>query len=113
MSSFIMTISRTIFFRLLAHAPEELQREAKENVRGTIPVLCFTEDDIRKKLAQEELWDELSGDEQREAIQLLMDASEDEHASTVADEASTEAGAGYLDDGMLKKEERQEGSEGA
>ena len=39
MSSFIMTISRTIFFRLLAHAPEELQREAKENVRGAIPVL--------------------------------------------------------------------------
>src|SRR5262249_20231182 len=33
MSSFIMTISRTIFFRLLAHAPEELQREAKENAR--------------------------------------------------------------------------------
>jgi hypothetical protein len=31
MSSFIMTISRTIFFRLLAHAPEGLQREAKEN----------------------------------------------------------------------------------
>ena len=28
------------------------------------------------KLAQEELWDELSDDEQREAIQLLMDASE-------------------------------------
>ena len=37
MSSFIMTISRTIFFRLLAHALEELQREAKENVRGAIP----------------------------------------------------------------------------
>src|SRR4030095_16105134 len=48
MSSFIMTISRTIFFRVLAHAPEELQREAKENVRGAIPALCLTEDDIRK-----------------------------------------------------------------
>jgi len=76
MSSFIMTISRTIFFRLLAHAPEELQREAKENVRGAIPALCFTEDDIRKKFAQEEQWDELSDDEQREAIRLLMDAGE-------------------------------------
>jgi hypothetical protein len=60
MSSFIMTISRTIFFRLLAHAPEELQREAKENARGVIPALCFTEDDIRKIFALEELWDELS-----------------------------------------------------
>jgi len=39
-------------------------------------VRCFTEDDIRKKLAQEELWDELSDDEQREAIRLLLDAGE-------------------------------------
>ena len=76
MSSFIMAISRSIFFRLLAHAPEELQREAKENVRGAIPALCFTEDDIRKKFAQEELWDELSDGEQREAIRLMMDAGE-------------------------------------
>src|SRR5262245_47025517 len=29
MSSAIITMSQTIFFRLLAHAPEELQREAK------------------------------------------------------------------------------------
>jgi len=113
MSSFLLTISRTIFFRLLAHAPEELQREAKENARGAIPALCFTEDDIRKKLTQEELWDELSDDEQREAIQLLMDASEYEHASTVADEAITEAVARYFHDAMLEKEERQEVSEGA
>ena len=76
MSSFIMTISRTIFFRLLAHAPEELQREAKENVRGAIPALCFTEDDIRKKFAHEEHWDEMSSDSQKEAIRLLMDADE-------------------------------------
>jgi hypothetical protein len=39
MSSFIITMSRTIFFRLLAHAPEELQREVKENARGAIPAL--------------------------------------------------------------------------
>jgi len=31
MSSFLLTISRAIFFRLLAHAPEELQQEAKED----------------------------------------------------------------------------------
>src|SRR5262245_25277423 len=71
MSSFLLTISRAIFFRLLAHAPEELQREAKENARGAIPALCFTEDDIRKKFAQEELWDELSDDEQRVSIAKL------------------------------------------
>jgi hypothetical protein len=47
MSRIIITVSRTIFFRLLAHAPEELQREAKEDARKAIPALCFTEDDIR------------------------------------------------------------------
>jgi len=56
MSRIIITMSRTIFFRLLAQAPEELQREAKEDVRRAIPALCFTEDDIRERLAQEELW---------------------------------------------------------
>ena len=113
MSSFLLTISRAIFFRLLAHAPEELQREAKENAQGTIPALCFTEDDIRKKFAQEEQWDGLSEDEQREAIRLLMDAGEYEHAATVADEAIAEAVARYLQEAMLEKEERQVGSEGA
>jgi hypothetical protein len=76
MSSFIVTISRAVFFRLLSHAPEELQREAKENARGAIAALCFTEDDIRKKFAQEEQWDGLTEDLQREAIRLLMDADE-------------------------------------
>jgi hypothetical protein len=76
MSRTVITISRTIFFRLLAHAPEELQREAKEDVWRAIPALCFTEDDIRERFAQEEQWDELSDDEQREAIQSLMDAGE-------------------------------------
>jgi hypothetical protein len=33
MSRIIITMSRTIIFRLLAHAPEELQREAKEDAR--------------------------------------------------------------------------------
>ena len=112
MSSFIVTISREIFFRLLAHAPEELQREAKENARGAIPALCFTEDDIRKKFAQEEQWDGLTGDLQLEAVRLLMDADEYARAATVADEAIAEAVGRYLHEAMLEKEERQEGSEG-
>ena len=113
MNRIIITMSRTIFFRLLAHAPVDLQREAKENARGAIPALCFTEDDIRKKFAQEEQWDELPDDEQREAIRLLMDAGEYEHAARVATEAITEAVARYIHDAMLEKEERQEGSEPA
>jgi hypothetical protein len=60
MSRIIFTVSRTIFFRLLAHAPEELQREVSEDARRAIPALCFTEDDIREKFAQEEQWEELS-----------------------------------------------------
>ena len=113
MSSFLLTISRAIFFRLLAHAPEEMQREAKENARGAIPALCFTEDDIRKKFAQEEQWDRLSEDEQREAIRLLMDAGEYTRAARIADEAIAEAVGRYLHEAMLEEEERQEGSEGA
>jgi hypothetical protein len=112
MSSFIITISRTIFFRILAHAPEELQREAKENAQGAIPALCFTEDDIRKKFAQEEQWDGLTEDVQQEAVRLLMDADEYARAATVADEAIAEAVGRYLHEAMLEKEERQEGSEG-
>jgi hypothetical protein len=111
MSSFIITIKRMIFFRLLAHAPEELQREAKENARGAIPALCFTEDDIRQKFAQEELWDELSDEEQLEAIQSLMDACEYDHAGTVADEAIAEAVGRYIHEALLEKEEQQAESE--
>ena len=76
MSHIVFTISRAIFFRLLAHAPEELQREAKEDAKRAIPALCFTEDDIREKFAQEEQWEELSDEGRREALQSLMDASE-------------------------------------
>ena len=39
MSRIIITMSRTIFFRLIAHAPEELKREAKEDARRAIPSL--------------------------------------------------------------------------
>jgi hypothetical protein len=113
MSSFIIAISRAIFFRLLSYAPEELQREAKENARGAIPALCFTEDDIRKKFAQEEHWDEMSSDSQKEAVRLLMDADEYARAATVADEAIAEAVGRYLHEAMLEEEERQEGSDPA
>jgi len=110
MSSFIVTISRAIFFSLLSHAPEELQREAKENARGAIPALCFTEDDIRKKFAQEEQWDGWTEDVQREAVRLLMDADEYARVAAVADEAIAEAVGRYLHEAMLEEEERQEGS---
>jgi hypothetical protein len=113
MSSFIIAISRTIFFRLLAHAPEDLQREAKENARGAIPALCFTEDDIRKKFAQEEQWDGLTQGLQREAVRLLMDADEYARAATFADEAIAEAVGRYLHEAMLEEEERREEGEPA
>ena len=111
MSRIVYTISRATFFRLLAHAPEELQREAKEDARRAIPALCFTEDDIREKLAQEELWDELYSGAQREAIQSLMDAGEYDHAAKLADEAITEAVTRFIHDAMIEKEQRQEESD--
>jgi hypothetical protein len=113
MSSIVIAVSRTIFFRLLAHAPEELQLEAKEDARRAIPTLCFTEDDIREKFAQEEQWEELSDEGRRDAIQSLMDAGEYDHAAKLADEAISEAVARYLHDAMLEKEERQEEGEGS
>ena len=77
------------------------------------PRCGFTEDDIRKKIAQEEQWDELSDDEQREAIRLLMDACEFARAATVADEAIAEAVARYIHEAMFEKYEQQEGNEPA
>ena len=76
MSQSIMTMSRHIFFRLLAYAPEELQRLAKEDARRAIPVLCFTEDDIRQKFVEGKLWNKLSAEEQLEAVTWLLDAGE-------------------------------------
>ncbi len=108
MSRIIITMSQAIFFRLLAHAPEELQREAKEVARRAIPAFCLTEDDIREKFAQEEQWEEMSEDIQKAAVQLLMDASEYDNAAKLADEAITEAVARYLHDAMIEKEQRQE-----
>src|SRR5262245_5337776 len=107
MSYCVMTINRGLFFRLLAYAPEALQRAAAAEARRAIPALCFTEDDIRQKFAVEELWSWLSEAEQREAIQCLLDAGEYEHAGTVANDAIAEAVARYLDDALLEKTERQ------
>jgi hypothetical protein len=56
MSRIIITVSQSIFFRLLAQAPEELQREAIEGARRAIPAFCLTEGDSREKFAQEEQW---------------------------------------------------------
>ena len=108
MGRIIITMSQSIFLRLLAHAPEELQQEAKEDVRRAIPAFCLTEGDIREKFAQEEQWEEMSEDDQKEAIQSLMDASEYDHSAKLANEAITEAVARYLHDLMIEKEQRQE-----
>ncbi len=108
MSRIIITMSRTIFFRLLAYAPEELQREAKEDARRAIPALCFTEDDIREKFAQEEQWEEMSEDSQKGAIQSLMDASEYDQTAKLANEAINEAVGRYLHDAMIEKERKRE-----
>ena len=108
MSRIIITMSQTIFFRILAHAPEELQREAKEVAWRAIPAFCLTEDDIREKFAQEEQWEEMSEDIQKAAVQSLMDASEYDDAAKLANEAVTEAVARYLHDAMIEKEQRQE-----
>jgi len=111
MSRIIITMSQSIFFRLVAHAPEELQREAKEVARRAIPAFCLTEDDIRVKFAQEEQWEEMSEDIQKAAIQSLMDASEYDNAAKLADEAITEAVARFVHDAMIEKEHRQEESD--
>jgi hypothetical protein len=103
MSYFVMTISRGLFFRLLAYAPEGLQREATAEARRAIPALCFTEDDIRQKFTVEERWNWLSECEKREALRCLLDASEYEHAGTVANDAIAEAVARYLDDSFFEK----------
>ena len=89
-----------------------LEYEAKEDAKRAIPALCFTEDDIREKFAQEEQWEEMSEDIQKVAIQSLMDASEYDNAAKLADEAITEAVARYLHDAVIEKEQRQEESEG-
>jgi hypothetical protein len=104
MGQVIMTISLGLFFRLLAHAPEELQRQAKEIARRAIPALSFTEDDILETLLQEELWETLSEGEQREAVGSLLDAPEYEPVKSAANKAIAEAVARYLHEALLLKE---------
>jgi protein tyrosine/serine phosphatase len=104
-----MTISTHIFFRLLAHAPEELQRQAKDDARRTIPALCFTEDDIRRTLVQEEGWEDLTDEEQVESIEMLLDASYYDPVAAAANQAIAEAAVYYLTDVLMEKAEQQEG----
>lgn len=106
MNPFTMTLGRTLFFRLLAHAPEELQRETKEDARRVIPALCFTEDDLRQTVARDERWASLSDDEQREAITALLEADEYEDAGTAANEAIARAVARYLQDAFAEKDDK-------
>lgn len=106
MSYCVMTINRRLFFRLLAHAPEALQREAKDEARRAIPALCFTEDDIRQKLLSEAKWDSLSQDEQREAVEWLLHAGDYDHAGTEANQAIAIAAVNYLADVFQEAEEQ-------
>ena len=101
MSQPIMMVSRQIFFRLLAYAPEELQRLAKEDARRAIPALCFTENDIRQKCMEGERWNELSEEDQREAVTALLEMGEYEHAGTAANEAIAEAVGHYFREDRL------------
>jgi hypothetical protein len=103
MSQCLMMLSSSVFFRLLAHAPEELQRRAKDDARRAIPALCFTEDDIRQKFMQEELWETMSGDERREAIRTLLDAEEYQHVRAAANEAIADAVGRYLYETLIKR----------
>lgn len=111
MSQQIMTMSAHIFFRLLAHAPEGLQQQAKEDACRAIPALCFTENDIRQKFVQEEGWNDLSDDEQEEAIEMLFDRNDYDRVGAAANQAIAEAAANYVADTFLEKEERQASGE--
>lgn len=111
MSYEVMSIGRELFLRLLAHAPEALRLEANEKARRAIPALCFTEDDLRQKLVQEEGWDDFSEDEQREAIEWLLHSGDYDHAGTEANQAIAMAAMNYVADTLLEKEQRQAGGE--
>jgi len=106
-----MTLSRSVFFRLLAYAPEELQRQAKDDARRAIPALCFTEDDILQKFVQEELWEILTNEEQVVAVETLLDADEYVRAGVAANEAIGEAVGRYLHDVLIERAEAESKSE--
>lgn len=111
MSYDVMTISHDLFFRLLSHVPEALRQEADKNARRAIPALCFTEDDIRQKLVQEEGWSDLSKNEQRDAIEWLLHSGDYDHAGTEANRAIAEAVGNYLADVFLEKEQQEANGE--
>jgi hypothetical protein len=98
-----------IFFRLLVYAPEELQRQAKANARRAIPAFCFTEADIRRTLVQEEGWEILPDEEQRQAITDLLEATRYEPIAAAATQAIAEAAGNYLADVLMERAEQQEG----
>ena len=96
-------VSRHIFTRLLAHAPEELRRQAEEDGQRAIPALCFTEGDILQKFLQEEGWEDLADAEQAEAVEMLMNADRYEQAGAAVNQAIGEAAANYLADVLIEK----------
>jgi hypothetical protein len=107
----VMSIGRELFLRLLSHAPEALRLEATEKARRAIPALCFTEDDLRQKLAQEEGWEDLSDDERGEAVEWLLHSGDYDHAGTEANQAIAMAAMNYVADTLLEKEQRQAGGD--
>ncbi len=111
MSYEVMSIGRELFHRLLSHAPEALRLEANEKARRAIPALCFTEDDLRQKLAQEEGWDDLTEDEQDGAVEWLLHSGDYDHAGTEANQAIAMAAMNYVADTLLEKEQRQAGGD--
>lgn len=111
MSYEVMSIGRELFLRLLSYAPEALRLEANEKARRVIPALCFTEDDLRQKLAHEEGWDDLPKGDQDEAIDWLLHSGDYDHAGTEANQAIAMAAMNYVADILLEKEQRQAGGD--
>lgn len=107
MNNNVTVICRTLFIRLLAHAPEALQEEAQENARQAIPALCFTEDEIRQELSEQEGWNDLSENERCEAVEWLLHSGDYENAGREANQAIAMAVMNYVADSFLEKEQRQ------
>lgn len=110
MNRFIFTLSEGLFNRLLAYAPESLQREAQKEARRAIPAFCFTEDDIRWILKWEEGWDRLTDAEHAEAITDLLEASRYKPIAIVVKDVIAEAAINYLADVLMEKDEQGLGS---
>ncbi len=76
MSRIVITMSRTIFIRLLAHAPGRTAAGGERGRPESHPRVLLNGRRYPGKVAQEEQWDELSADVQQEAVQSLLDAGE-------------------------------------